>query len=202
MLRFALGWLALVAWALPVFAIVEALAPYRRAAVRWRGIALSAILLAIDAAITRDISIAPPAAGLGRAGVAFAGSELLAYWAHRAMHRVPALWRFHRLHHADEPLAWHVAWRIHPIDAAVFALANVAACELVGAALPAAVAFVVARRAWTIVIHANIAWRRSPLDAVIATPPFHRRHHREDLAAANFASTFPILDRVFGTWAR
>ncbi|MEP6863497.1 MAG: hypothetical protein ABJE66_22930 [Deltaproteobacteria bacterium] len=32
-----------------------------------------------------------------------------------------------------------------------------------------------------------------------ATPAFHARHHREELAPANFASTLPILDRLFGT---
>ena len=55
------------------------------------------------------------------------------------------------------------------------------------------------RRAWTIVLHADLAWPPSALDRVIATPPFHRRHHREDLPPGNFASTLPVLDRVFGT---
>jgi len=29
----------------------------------------------------------------------------------------------------------------------------------------------------------------------------HHRHHCEDLAPANFASTLPVLDRLFGTSA-
>ena len=202
MARFVVGWLVLVAWAIPVFVLAETMVPHMRARIAWRGIALGSILLGVDAAITRAISVAPASATLLRCAAAFGVAELVAYAAHRAMHRVPLLWRFHQLHHVDEPLAWHVAWRIHPIDAALFAAANVGACVLVGAPLPAGVAFVVARRVWTIVIHANIDWRASALDALIATPSFHRRHHREDLAPANFAGTFPIIDLVFGTRAK
>jgi sterol desaturase/sphingolipid hydroxylase (fatty acid hydroxylase superfamily) len=197
-----LGWIALVAWAIPVFVVAELLVPFRRERVAWRGIAIGAALVGIDAAVTRAISLPLPPATLVRCAAAFGVAEVLAYATHRAMHGVPLLWRFHRFHHVDEPLAWHVAWRIHPIDAALFAAANVGACALVGAPLPAGVAFVVARRVWTIVIHANVAWPRSLVDALIATPSFHRRHHREDLAPANFAGTLPIIDLLFGTYAR
>jgi sterol desaturase/sphingolipid hydroxylase (fatty acid hydroxylase superfamily) len=193
------GWLALVAWAIPVFVVTEALVPRRRQRIAWRAIAFAAVLVGVDALVMRSFAFAPTRGTALRSVAAFGVAELLAYVVHRAMHHVPVLWRFHRLHHTDEPLAWHVAWRIHPIDAALFALANVAACYAVGAPLPASIAFVVGRRVWTIVIHANVAWPQSALDALIATPAFHRRHHEEARAAANFASTFPIIDRVFGT---
>jgi sterol desaturase/sphingolipid hydroxylase (fatty acid hydroxylase superfamily) len=145
---------------------------------------------------------APPRADLARDLAALVLAELLLYGVHRAMHAVPALWRFHRLHHVREPLAWHVAWRSHPIDAALFAAATALACAIAGAPLPAAVWFVVGRRVWTVVLHANVAWCPTAADAVLATPAFHHRHHREDLAPANFAGTFALIDRVFGTWAR
>lgn len=194
--RFALGWLAFVAWAVPVFWWIE-----RRPA-RWRGVAVAIALLAVDGAVTRLTGYQPAPADLARALLAFAIAELLAYLVHRAMHSVPLLWRFHHLHHVDEPLAWHVAWRIHPIDTLLFVGATSLACIIAGAPLPAAAWFVVGRRAWTVLIHADVAWPATAVDHVLATPTFHRRHHREDLAPANFAGTFAILDRVFGTWAR
>jgi sterol desaturase/sphingolipid hydroxylase (fatty acid hydroxylase superfamily) len=112
------------------------------------------------------------------------------------MHAVPLLWRFHRLHH-DAPLAWHVGWRVHPVDAALFALGTAAACWLAGAPLPTAAAFVIGRRVWTLLLHARVAWPASAVDRVIATPRFHRVHHE---ARANFASTLPVIDLVFGTY--
>jgi sterol desaturase/sphingolipid hydroxylase (fatty acid hydroxylase superfamily) len=196
--RFLLGWLAFVAWAVPVFAIIER----PRGAPPWRAIALAVTLLAIDLVVTVLTGYAPAPADLARALVALAVAELLAYLVHRAMHTVPLLWRFHRLHHADEPIAWHLAWRIHPVDTLLFVGATSLACVIAGAPLPAAAWFVVGRRAWTVLIHSNVPWRATALDHVVATPTFHHRHHREDLSPANFAGTFAFLDRLFGTWAR
>jgi len=196
------GWLVLVAWATPVFVLLEWFVPARRARIAWRAIAFAIALVGLDAVVTRVIAYSPPSASMLRCAAAFGLAEVIAYAIHRAMHRVPMLWRFHRLHHVDEPVAWHVAWRVHPIDAALFAAGNVAACALVGAPLPAGVAFVVARRLLTILVHANIAWRPSPLDAVLATPPFHHLHHDEARAPVNFAITLPIVDRLFGTYAK
>ena len=201
MRAFAIGWVALVGWAIPVFVLTELLVPRRHQRVAWRAIAFAALLVGVDALVMRALSWSPPHGTAMRSLAAFGLSELLSYVVHRAMHRVPLLWRYHRLHHTDEPLAWHVAWRIHPVDAALFGLANVAACYAVGAPLPASVAFVVVRRAWTIAIHANVAWRQSAFDGVIATPAFHRRHHEETRSAANFAGTFPLIDRAFGTFS-
>jgi len=42
--------------------------------------------------------------------------------------------------------------------------------------------------------------RHRAIDRVVATPAFHHRHHCEDLPPANFASTLPLLDQLFGTF--
>ena len=198
--RFAIGWAVFVAWTIAIFTLLEACAPRRRAATRWRAVAGGAALLAIDSVVTRLLDHTPTSADLARVAVAWLCSEMLSYGLHRAMHRLPVLWRFHRLHHTREPLAWHVAWRIHPVDAALFAITTTIACAVAGAPLATAAWFIVARRVWTIVLHANIAWPATALDLLIATPSFHARHHDEDHVPANFASTFAFLDRMFGTW--
>jgi sterol desaturase/sphingolipid hydroxylase (fatty acid hydroxylase superfamily) len=60
-----------------------------------------------------------------------------------------------------------------------------------------AATFVIGRRVWTLWIHADLAWPASWLDRMIATPSFHRVHHE---TRANFASTLPLLDLVFGSY--
>lgn len=200
--QFARGWLVFVAWCLAVFSLVELLWPRGCVTQRARTIAIGVTLLAIDAAVTRWLAIAVPPAALARTGAAWLIAELFLYGVHRAQHAVPLLWRFHRFHHRAHELTWAHAWHVHPIDVALFAGATAAATWLAGAPLPAAAAFVVGRRAWTVLLHANVAWRETALDRVIATPWFHHRHHREDLPAANFAATLTVLDRVFGTWKR
>jgi sterol desaturase/sphingolipid hydroxylase (fatty acid hydroxylase superfamily) len=190
-----MGWLLFAAGATAMFVALEQLAPRTPQPIRWRAIAVATVLLGIDGAITQRTRM--PASGTAaRMVLAFVLVELADYALHRAMHAHPLLWRFHRLHH-DEPLAWHVAWRIHPVDAALFALGTTAACWLAGAPLPTAAAFVIGRRVWSALLHANLAWPASALDHVIATPAFHRVHHE---ARANFASTLPGIDRLLGTY--
>jgi sterol desaturase/sphingolipid hydroxylase (fatty acid hydroxylase superfamily) len=202
MASFAVAWCAFLAWAAASFTALEhvwARHPGRPGA---RRIVIAAALLAADGAIARVVvrpSFAP--APVARLVLAWLLAEVLLYGVHRAMHRVPWLWRFHRLHHGGAPLAWTTAWTLHPVDATLFAACAALGGVLAGSGAPGAVGFVVARRVWTVVLHANLAWPASALDRWIATPPFHHRHHREDLAPANFASTLPILDRWFGTCA-
>jgi sterol desaturase/sphingolipid hydroxylase (fatty acid hydroxylase superfamily) len=199
---FALAWGAFLAWGFATFTALEHVWARDHGRPGARRIALAAALLAVDAAIARVIvRSSPDPEPIARLVLAWVVAEILLYGLHRAMHRVPWLWRFHRLHHGGEPLAWATAWCVHPVDAALFAACATLGGVLAGAGAPGAVWFVVGRRAWTVLLHANIAWPASALDRIIATPPFHHRHHREDLTPANFASTLPILDHLFGTAA-
>jgi hypothetical protein len=51
-------------------------------------------------------------------------------------------------------------------------------------------------------VHANLDWTLGPFKYVIAGPVFHRWHHTaaDRSGEKNFASTFPILDMIFGTF--
>lgn len=199
--RFAVGWGALVAWSTVAFAYLERQWPRHRDHPRGRRIALAAVLLAVNAAIGRLLADAVGSGG-DLVVLGWLLGELFHYALHRAMHQVPLLWRFHRLHHEAGPLAWTTTWYVHPVDAALTAACFAGSALLVGAGVPSALWFVVGRRVWTIVLHANIAWPPSIIDGLVATPAFHARHHREDLPAANFADTLPVLDGLFGTFAR
>jgi len=204
MATFGLAWILFVAWSYATFTAVERAVPRAPHRVSLRRIAIAAVLLAVEAALARAIIwTSPSPEPVLRIVAGWLITEVLLYWSHRAMHAVPWLWRFHRLHHDErEPLAWATAWYSHPVDAALFAACALAGGVLGGGGAPAAAWFIVGRRVWTVLLHANIAWPASALDRVIATPPFHHRHHRENLSPANYASTLPILDRVFGTFAR
>lgn len=193
------GWGAWLAIGLFLGAAIERRRPWTG------GLWLSASLLALEVAVARTaaaLAPAPRAQGAWRAVMAFVVVELAMYATHRAMHRVPALWRFHRLHHRPVALRWHHAWRRHPVDDVLFALTSAAAIGAIGATPWSVAVVVVLRRAWTIVLHAELAWPWSRVDRWFATPAFHRRHHDEAAAAANFAPTLAVIDRIFGTASR
>ena len=130
------------------------------------------------------------------------GSELLAYLAHRASHRVPLLWRFHAVHHSATELDWVAAHRQHPLEAIwLLGLANVPALAL-GFSTEPLLAFVLFQKAYTALLHANVRLELPGLAWLVATPRFHRWHHDgDDRAGRNFAGLLPILDRLFGTYA-
>lgn len=197
--RFGAGWLALVVWTIVAFTLVERVRPRHLDHPSARRIAIAALMLALNAGLAQIVIRTADVQG-GRVVAAWLVAELLHYALHRAMHRVPLLWRIHRVHHEQGPLVWTTSWYLHPIDAILIAGASVAAAALCGAGLPTAAWYVAGRRIWSIVLHANVRWPASAIDLVVATPSFHARHHREDLAPANFAATLPVLDRVFRTY--
>lgn len=140
-----------------------------------------------------------------RLALAFAGAELGAYAAHRLMHTVPCLWRFHAVHHADSddaPLTWSRAWRQHPVDVALHATIVALPGVLLGVSLTGFGTVLLFRRLYTGFLHANVRMRFGFLEDVIATPAFHHAHHSTDPRRfnSNYAALLPVLDRVFGTF--
>ena len=43
-------------------------------------------------------------------------ADLAEYWIHRALHKVPWLWRFHAIHHSSKALDWIAGSRAHLVD--------------------------------------------------------------------------------------
>jgi sterol desaturase/sphingolipid hydroxylase (fatty acid hydroxylase superfamily) len=133
----------------------------------------------------------------------FFASDLVGYWMHRAMHRVPLLWRFHRLHHDAHETTWIDAWRQHPLDFVLHGIAVGVPGALLGATLSDVASVVVLRKAFTTFLHANVRVEFGRLGLVLASPAFHRRHHSAEPRDfdTNFAGTFPLWDLLFGTHA-
>ncbi len=129
------------------------------------------------------------------------GSDLMMYWIHRAFHR-PVLWKFHAVHHSSEELDWISAARFHPINIFLGSAATDVALLLAGISPNVLVLlgpFTIVHSAF---VHANLNWTFGPFKYVLASPIFHRWHHTmaERGGEKNFASTFPVLDLLFGTF--
>ena len=132
------------------------------------------------------------------------------YWAHRWMHEVPLLWRFHAIHHSAEEMDFLVNTRTHPVDSVFGRLCGLAPMYLLGLAQPAGgrldmvpILFALIGGLWGFFVHANVRWRFGWLENVISTPAFHHWHHTNDDAALrgkNYASMLPWLDRCFGSF--
>jgi lathosterol oxidase len=128
-------------------------------------------------------------------------TDVVQYWVHRAFHRVPFLWRFHRIHHSADVMDWLAGSRLHLVDVAVTRGLTYIPIYVLGfaeAPLFAYVAFVSIQATF---IHANVRFHFGRLRWVLATPQFHHWHHGAEREAVdkNFAVHLPVLDRLFGT---
>jgi lathosterol oxidase len=129
-------------------------------------------------------------------------ADLTQYWVHRAFHRVPWLWRVHRVHHSAEAMDWLAGSRLHLLDAAATRALAYVPIYVLGFDERAVLAYVVWVVAQATFIHANVRWELRPLRALLATPAFHHWHHAAEPEAVdrNFAVHLPVLDRLFGTY--
>jgi sterol desaturase/sphingolipid hydroxylase (fatty acid hydroxylase superfamily) len=127
------------------------------------------------------------------------------YLQHVMFHAVPALWRLHRMHHADLDFDVTTGARFHPIEILLSMLIKFAAIAVIGAPAAAVIIFEILLNATSMFNHGNL---RLPLalDRVlrlfVVTPDMHRVHHSvEDYETnSNFGFNLPWWDRLFGTY--
>lgn len=127
--------------------------------------------------------------------------DILLYWIHRAFH-LRAAWKFHAIHHSPTVLDWMSMTRFHPVNNLLeFALADVVVV-LMGFSPMTIAVLTPFNLVYSAMVHANLNWTFGPLRYVFASPVFHRWHHTRQEAGLNknFASTFPLLDLIFGTF--
>jgi hypothetical protein len=136
-----------------------------------------------------------------RAIIVFIASDLVFYITHRARHRIPVLWRFHAVHHAQQSMNVFTSSRSHPIDAALTTVPIVVFFRLVGLPIDVGMAGSVFIAYNSLFVHANIRTSYGCLGWVIVSPQWHRVHHSSDPAHydANFGAHFTIWDRMFGS---
>lgn len=127
--------------------------------------------------------------------------EIGAYFAHRLLHTVPFLWKFHAIHHSSEEIDWLSSARLHPLDQTFTRICGFIPLYLLGFTKEILGLYIIVVTFNAIFIHANVRFSFGPLKWVIATPEFHRWHHANDPAVytKNLAGTFPIIDLIFGT---
>jgi sterol desaturase/sphingolipid hydroxylase (fatty acid hydroxylase superfamily) len=128
-------------------------------------------------------------------------TDLVQYGVHRLFHQVPALWRFHAVHHSAKTMDWLAGSRMHLVEIVCLRGFTVIPMYALGYSDPALKAYILYVFLHSTFIHANVRFDFGWLKQVIATPQFHHWHHgiEKEAIDVNFAVHFPILDRIFGT---
>jgi sterol desaturase/sphingolipid hydroxylase (fatty acid hydroxylase superfamily) len=131
--------------------------------------------------------------------------DFFQYWFHRAEHGLPFLWPVHVLHHDEEHVNVTTSQRTSVLSGICHSLlVNLPTLIVCGFDLVPVAASFVFFWLYSPFIHANIRLDLGVLTPVVAGPQWHRLHHGRDeqYFKKNFATFFPFLDILFGTYRR
>ncbi len=126
------------------------------------------------------------------------------YIPHYLMHKVKFLWRFHVVHHSDTHCDVSTGTRHHPGEWLLREGFTIVGIIIMG--VP--VGFYFMHRSFqalfTYFNHANISlpkWLDRTIGLVFVSPDMHKfhHHHKRPWTDMNFANSFSIWDRLFGT---
>jgi sterol desaturase/sphingolipid hydroxylase (fatty acid hydroxylase superfamily) len=127
------------------------------------------------------------------------------YWWHVGTHRVPWLWRMHRVHHADRDLDSTTALRFHFAEMTVTVPFRVAQILLIGVSPRALLWWQTGLMVSILFHHSN--WRLpaevdGALSRLIVTPRLHGIHHsrKQEEMDSNWSSGLSVWDRLHGSY--
>lgn len=132
--------------------------------------------------------------------------DFTTYWQHRAAHKVPLLWRFHRVHHSDTTMDSTTYFRAHPVEIFLYySIGNILCSLIFGTDVLALALYFFILTFFVIMEHSNLrypAWLNKTVGWVVVTPDMHKVHHEQDqfYTDSNFADIFILWDRIFGTY--
>ena len=134
-------------------------------------------------------------------------SDFLQWCVHNLLHRVPALWTFHKVHHAITTMDFVGNFRFHWMEILVYKSALWLPLALLGASGDAAFLVAVVTTIWGDLNHANLNVGLGPLGYVLNNPRMHLWHHDasdEGGVAKNFGIVLSLWDFLFRTayWPR
>ena len=133
---------------------------------------------------------------------AFLIADIFQYATHRFFHSHHFLWRFHSIHHSTENMDWLAGSRTYFID--IFVTRSMAFIPLYvfGFSTLTFNVYIVFMAIHAVLIHSNTRINFGFIKYIFATPQYHHWHHCKDSDhyGKNFATIFPFIDRIFGTY--
>lgn len=141
--------------------------------------------------------------------IAFVVSFLIldfAVWLeHWASHKLPILWRIHKMHHADVDLDVTSALRFHPLEIILSMFWKAAIVVALGAPAFAVLLFEVVLNGMAMFNHSNVKmplWLDRIVRVIFVTPDMHRIHHsiHNQETDSNYGFNFAFWDRLFKTY--
>jgi len=127
------------------------------------------------------------------------------YGVHYLLHKVPAMWRLHIVHHSDKNVDVTTGTRHHPLDFVIRETAALCVVVLLGMPISFYFFYRILSVTFTYWTHANLSlplWLDKGLSFMIVTPNMHKFHHHFKIpwTDSNYGGILSVWDRLFGTF--
>ncbi len=132
-------------------------------------------------------------------------ADFVQWSVHNLLHRIPVLWRFHRVHHSVKEMGFAAHLRYHFMENVFY---KTALYIFLGYLFNFKLEYAFFLHAGTIIIghlnHANVGWDYGPLKYILNNPKMHIWHHAKELPSShpkgmNFGISLSIWDYLFKT---
>ncbi len=134
--------------------------------------------------------------------ILFVARDFIQWNVHRLLHKVPALWEFHKVHHSIEEMGFAGHLRYHWMENVVYRTLEYIPLAMIGFGIDDFFLVHIFTLAVGHLNHANIYLPIGPLKYIFNTPQMHLWHHAEELPeksyGVNFGLTLSIWDYLFG----
>ena len=137
--------------------------------------------------------------------VSFLTLDFFGGWlVHISEHKIPLLWRFHVVHHADNNVDVTTGLRHHPIESVLRGIFFFIGILVSGSPMYAVMIFQTILVLSTAFTHANInmpSWLDTTLGYIFVSPNMHKVHHhwKQPYTDSNYGAVLSIWDRLLGT---
>lgn len=136
-------------------------------------------------------------------GVALLVTKDFFQWCvHNVLHRVPALWEFHKVHHSTEVMDWLSNWRFHWIEIVIYQTVLYIPATLLGFTPAAIFGCAVFSTTAGHYAHSNLRGSIGPLGYLFNNPEMHLWHHvhpDHGPQNRNFGISLSVWDWLFRT---
>jgi sterol desaturase/sphingolipid hydroxylase (fatty acid hydroxylase superfamily) len=129
----------------------------------------------------------------------------ISFFTHYLSHKIPVLWRIHRVHHLDTEFDVSTTVRFHPFEFVINLIIGIPLIVIFGLSPWALLFYDLFDVVITIFSHSNLTLPskiEKALRYIIVTPDLHRVHHssHQPETDSNFSAVFPVWDLIFRTF--
>lgn len=141
---------------------------------------------------------------LGQLALMFIVQDFTHWNVHRLLHRVPFLWKFHKVHHSVKEMGFAAHLRFHWMESIIYKSITFIPLLFIGFGIDDFFYLHIFTIVWGHYNHTNINLPIGPLKYIFNNPQMHLWHHAKELPenhphGVNFGLTLSVWDYIFKT---